>query len=126
QAERHRVLSLPSAEGGIGGAVAGLGPLASARDLSLWHAAGLSDRLPAQSWHLATQLPPSAATRFLLGWLMGAYRMSRYRLDGPERPRAPRRWRAISSTRRPTTSGPKSWPRPPWIWREAGPRAVRC
>lgn len=88
QAERHRVLSLPSAEGGIGGAVAGLGELPSARDLTLWHAAGLSDRLPAQSWHLATPLPPPAATRLLLGWLMGAYRMSRYRLDGAEPPRA--------------------------------------
>jgi len=88
QAERHRVLSLPSTEGGIGGAVAGLGSLASARDLTLWHAAGLSDRLPAQSWRLATPLPPAAATRFLLGWLMGAYRMDRYRLDGPEPARA--------------------------------------
>jgi leucyl aminopeptidase len=88
QAERHRVLSLPSAEGGIGGAVAGLGALSSARDLTLWHAAGLSDRLPANSWHLATPLPPPAATRFLLGWLMGGYRMSRYRLDAAEPPRA--------------------------------------
>lgn len=88
QAERHRVLSLPSAEGGIGGAVAGLGALAGAHELTLWHAAGLSDRLPAQAWHLATPLPPKAATRLLLGWLMGAYRMSRYRLDGPQVPRA--------------------------------------
>jgi len=88
QAERHRVLSLPSAEGSIGGAVAGLGALASAGDLTLWHAAGLCDRLPAQSWRLATPLPPAAATRFLLGWLMGSYRMSRYRLDGSEPPRA--------------------------------------
>src|ERR1700728_3035476 len=73
QAERHRVLSLPSAEGGIGGgggraggAVAGLGALASAADLTLWNAAGLSDRLPALAWHLATPLPPPAATRFLV------------------------------------------------------------
>ena len=88
QAERHRVLSLPSAEGGIGGAVAGLGELASAADLTLWHAAGLPDRLPAQSWRLATPLPAPVATRFLLGWLMGGYRMSRYRLDGLEPPRA--------------------------------------
>ncbi|MGH8181626.1 MAG: leucyl aminopeptidase family protein, partial [Steroidobacteraceae bacterium] len=88
QAERHRVLSLPSAEGGIGGAVAGLGSLASVRDLTLWHAAGLSDRLPAQSWQVATPLTPPAATRFLLGWLMGAYRMDRYRLEGAEPARA--------------------------------------
>jgi leucyl aminopeptidase len=88
QAERHRVLSLPSAESGIGGAVAGLGSLASVRDLTLWHAAGLSDRLPAQSWQLATPLTPPAATRFLLGWLMGAYRMDRYRLEGAKPARA--------------------------------------
>jgi leucyl aminopeptidase len=88
QAERHRVLSLPSPEGGIGGAVAGLGALPCADELTLWHAAGLSDRLPAQSWHLATPLPARAATRLLLGWLMGGYRMTRYRLDGPQPPRA--------------------------------------
>jgi leucyl aminopeptidase len=88
QAERHRVLSLPSAEGGIGGAVAGLGELASVGDLTLWHAAGFPDRLPAQSWRLATPLPAPVATRFLLGWLMGGYRMNRYRLDGSEPARA--------------------------------------
>ncbi|HEV7139310.1 MAG TPA: leucyl aminopeptidase family protein [Steroidobacteraceae bacterium] len=86
--ERHRVLSLPAADGAIGGALVGLGSLASAGNLTLWHAAGLSERLPAQSWHLATPLAPSAATRFVLGWLMGSYRMSRYRLDAPEPPRA--------------------------------------
>jgi leucyl aminopeptidase len=88
QAEKHRVLSLPALDGGIGGAVAGLGALASADDLTHWHSAGLADRLPAQSWHLATPLAQPAATRFLLGWLMGAYRMSRYRLDTPDLPRA--------------------------------------
>jgi leucyl aminopeptidase len=88
QGERHRVLSLPSPEGGIGGAVVGLGALSGAQDLTLWHAAGLSERLPPQSWHLARPLPPRAATRFLLGWLMGAYRLSRYRLEGAPAPRA--------------------------------------
>jgi len=86
--ERHRVLSLPSPQGGLAGAVLGLGALTAAKDLTPWHAAGLSERLPAQSWHLATPLPPPAATHFLLGWLMGAYRMARYRLDGPQPPRA--------------------------------------
>jgi leucyl aminopeptidase len=88
QAERHRVLSLPAHGGQIGGAVVGLGTLRCADDLTLWHAAGLSDRLPARSWHLATPLASEAATRFLLGWLVGAYRMSRYRLGGPQAPRA--------------------------------------
>ncbi|MGA7541042.1 MAG: leucyl aminopeptidase family protein [Steroidobacteraceae bacterium] len=88
QAERHRVLSFPSPEGGGGGAVLGLGSLRSAHELTLWHSAGLSDRLPAQLWHLATGLQPRAATHFLLGWIMGGYRMMRYRLEGSEPPRA--------------------------------------
>ena len=88
QAERHRVLSLPSPEGGLGGAVLGLGALKSANELTLWHAAGLPARLPAHSWHLATPLPPRSATHFLLGWLVGGYRMMRYRLEGPQPPRA--------------------------------------
>jgi len=49
QAEKHRVLSYPSDDGAIGGAVAGMGPLRSLADLKLWHAAGLADRLPAHT-----------------------------------------------------------------------------
>lgn len=80
QGERHRVLTLPSRDGGIAGAVAGLGALRAVADLKWWHAAGLSDRLPAQAYHLASTLPPEAATHFVVGWLMGSYRMSRYRV----------------------------------------------
>jgi len=87
QAERHRVLALPGPGGGIAGAIAGLGPLASAADLKLWHAAGLADRLPAQTYHLAAPLPPAAATHFALGWLIGGYRFGRYR-NPPGAPRA--------------------------------------
>ena len=83
QAERHRVLTLPG-EGGIGGAVLGLGPLAEAAQLTPWHAAGLTERLPAMAWYLARPLPPPAATHFVLGWLLGGYRMSRYRLAAAE------------------------------------------
>ncbi|MDB6088055.1 MAG: leucyl aminopeptidase, partial [Gammaproteobacteria bacterium] len=79
QAERHRVLTLPSPDGGIAAAVAGLGALRAVGDLKLWHAAGLPDRLPVQAYHLATPLPPESATHFVAGWLMGSYRMSRYR-----------------------------------------------
>src|SRR5262245_28417972 len=79
QAEKQKVLALPGANGGIGGAVVGLGSLGSLADLKLWHAAGLSDRLPAHAYHLANALPPGAATQFALGWLVGAYRFTRYR-----------------------------------------------
>jgi leucyl aminopeptidase len=88
QAERHRVLAYPGADGGIGGAVAGLGSLRSVGELKVWHAAGLSDRLPAQTYHVANELRQDAATHFVLGWLMGAYRMMRYRSVAPATPRA--------------------------------------
>jgi leucyl aminopeptidase len=88
QAERHRVLAYPGADGGIGGAVAGLGSLRSVGELKVWHAAGLSDRLPAQTYHVANELRQDAATHFVLGWLMGAYRMMRYRSVVPTTPRA--------------------------------------
>jgi leucyl aminopeptidase len=88
QAERHRVLAYPGADGGIGGAVAGLGSLRSVGELKVWHAAGLSDRLPAHAYHVANELRQDAATHFVLGWLMGAYRMTRYRSVAPATPRA--------------------------------------
>ncbi len=79
QAERHRVLAVPDGAGGIAGAVVGLGSLKSAAEVTLWHAAPLSDRLPAGTYALASVLPPAAATQFALGWLVGAYRLARYR-----------------------------------------------
>jgi len=87
-AERHRVLAYPGADGGIGGAVAGLGSLRSVGELKVWHAAGLSDRLPAHAYHVANELRQDAATHFVVGWLMGAYRMMRYRSVAPAAPRA--------------------------------------
>jgi leucyl aminopeptidase len=79
QAEKQRVLMLPAAGGGIAGAVVGVGSLGSGADLKLWQAAGLADRLLPEKYHLASVLPPPAATQFVLGWLVGAYRFSRYR-----------------------------------------------
>jgi leucyl aminopeptidase len=88
QAEKHRALAYPNADGSVGGAVVGLGSLRSVGDLKIWHAAGLSDRLPAHTYHVANELRRDAATHFLLGWLMGAYRMTRYRSVAPVTPRA--------------------------------------
>jgi len=88
QAEKHRAVTYPGAEGGIAGAVVGLGSLRCPAELKVWHAAGLSDRLPGATYHLANPLRSDAATHFLLGWLMGAYRMARYRTAAPATPRA--------------------------------------
>ncbi len=87
QGERHRVLTLPGEEGVVG-ALLGLGALGSAGELGPWHAAGAPERLPALPWRLGASLPPRAATHFVLGWLLGGYRMGRYRLDGPYTPGA--------------------------------------
>ena len=87
-AEKHRVVAYPNAAGDLAGAVLGLGALRSAADIKLWHAAGLCDRLPAHAWHVANSLPAAAATHLTLGWLMGAYRMNRYRSNQPQVPRA--------------------------------------
>jgi leucyl aminopeptidase len=88
QAERHRVLTIPGPEGAIAAAVVGLGSIRTPGDVKLWHGAGLSDRLPAQAYHLATPLPAEAATHFVLGWVMGSYRLSRYRTAAHQIPRA--------------------------------------
>jgi leucyl aminopeptidase len=87
QAERQRVLVLPGESGQLGGAVLGLGPLREVDDLNLWHAAGLSERLPGEHYRLATVLKPAAATQFALGWLIGSYRITRYR-SATQAPRA--------------------------------------
>ena len=79
QAERHRVTVIPGSDGSMAGAVAGLGALSTIDELTLWHAAGLVDRLPAAHWRVATPLSSAAATHFMLGWLTGGYRFSRYR-----------------------------------------------
>jgi leucyl aminopeptidase len=79
QAERHRVLTLPDATGALGGALLGLGALRTAEDLTLWHVAGLPERLPPGDYTLAHPLGGVAATQLVLGWLTGAYRMGRYK-----------------------------------------------
>ncbi|HTV80134.1 MAG TPA: leucyl aminopeptidase family protein [Steroidobacteraceae bacterium] len=87
QAERQRLLVLPGDSGQVGGALLGLGPLRDSDELNLWHAAGLSERLPGEQYRLASTLRPPAATQFALGWLVGSYRITRYRSAG-QAPRA--------------------------------------
>ncbi|HEY4975266.1 MAG TPA: hypothetical protein VII41_16750, partial [Steroidobacteraceae bacterium] len=83
-AERHRLLLLPAVDGGIAGALWGLGALPKAEELALWDAAPLPERLPAGNFRIAGALPPSAATQFALGWLLGSYRLTRYRGTPPK------------------------------------------
>ncbi len=75
--EKHRVVLLPDSAGGIAGAVGGLGRRNG--PLSLWHAAGFVERLPARRFRLAQQFAPDEATQMALGFAYGAYHFDRYR-----------------------------------------------
>jgi leucyl aminopeptidase len=77
--ERHRLQLLPDASGAVAGVVLGLGTAKSIDELTLWDAAPLSERLPAGTYRLATTVSAHAATQFALGWLLGSYRLTRYR-----------------------------------------------
>jgi leucyl aminopeptidase len=75
--ERHRVLLVPDAHGSAMLAVAGLGKRQG--ELSLWHVAGLPERLPPRRYRLAQDFGAAAATQICLGFEYGAYRYDRYR-----------------------------------------------
>lgn len=85
RAERHQVAALAASDGGVRGAVLGLGALASIENLEPWHLAGAPDRLPAGAWRIETALPAPAATAAAIGWAHGQYRFERFR----SKPRAP-------------------------------------
>jgi leucyl aminopeptidase len=77
KAEKHRVVLLPDAAGGIAGAVGGLGRRTG--ELSLWQAAGFVERLPARRFRLVQEFSSAEATQLGLGFAYGAYRFDRYR-----------------------------------------------
>lgn len=77
--ERCKVLLIPGASGMPVAVVAGLGRRSASEELNCWNVAGLPDRLPDGSYHLAQPLSAAAATQFAFGWAYGQYRFERYR-----------------------------------------------
>jgi leucyl aminopeptidase len=77
KAEKHRAVLLPNSDGSTACAVAGLGKRPG--ELSLWHAAGLAERLPARRFRFAQEFTAAEATQLALGFAYGAYRFERYR-----------------------------------------------
>jgi leucyl aminopeptidase len=83
KAEKHRVLLVPDPQGCALLALAGLGKRHG--ELSLWHVAGLPERLPPRRYRLAQDFSAAAATQIYLGFAYGAYRFERYRPARAER-----------------------------------------
>lgn len=83
KAEKHRVLLVPDPSGAAMLAVAGLGKRQG--ELSLWHVAGLPERLPPRRYRPAQNFTAAEATQLCLGFAYGAYRYERYRPAKPER-----------------------------------------
>jgi leucyl aminopeptidase len=82
--EKHRVVLLPDSGGGLIAAVGGLGRRQGG--LSLWHAAGLAERLPACRFRLVQEFTREEATQLCLGFAYGAYRFDRYRAAKSDMP----------------------------------------
>jgi len=81
--ERHRVVTLPDAEGNLAAAVCGLGRRDG--ELSLWHAAGIAERLPPCRFRLRQSFSANEATQLCLGFAQAAYRFERYRRSNAPR-----------------------------------------
>jgi leucyl aminopeptidase len=84
QGEKHRVVLLPDSDGGLAAAVCGLGRRQG--EVSLWHATGLAERLPARRFRLVQEFTPAEATQLCLGFAYGAYRFDRYRAAKSDMP----------------------------------------
>jgi leucyl aminopeptidase len=83
RAERHRIGLIPDSNGALHSVVLGLGKRAGQGEPTLWHMAGVADRLPAGSYRIATALTATAMTQCALGWGYGQYRFERYRKSAP-------------------------------------------
>src|SRR5271170_6639791 len=59
RAEKHRVVLVPDSAGALAAAVGGLGRRQG--ELSLWHAAGLAERLPPRRFRLAQRFTAAEA-----------------------------------------------------------------
>lgn len=77
--ERHRLALIPDVSGHVQAAVLGLGKRGGVAEPTLWHAAGLPERLPAGRYRIATALSVAAHTQCAIGWGYGQYRFERYK-----------------------------------------------
>ena len=74
KAEPGAVALIPSQEGGIARVLTGI-----RRDEPVWALGGLPETLPPGVYALAGNPGPAIASRYALGWALGAYEFSRYK-----------------------------------------------
>ena len=88
KADKQQLALVPQADGAIGSAVLGLGPLTDCGAVDLWHVAGLPERLPAgTTWRIANaELDARSATAIALGWAYGSYRFESYKSGATAKP----------------------------------------
>jgi leucyl aminopeptidase len=77
--ERHRLALIPEANGRVQAVVLGLGKRGGLLEPTLWHIAGLPERLPAGHYRIATAMTAAAHTQCAIGWGYGHYRFERYK-----------------------------------------------
>ena len=77
--KRNKVVLLPNSQGEFASVVFGLGKRGQDEALNLWHGAALADRVPEGTYQLTSQLSPTEATQFALGWEYAQYRFERYK-----------------------------------------------
>lgn len=78
EAAPGRFILLPGKDGRTAHVVACLSD-----PVSMWDLAGLPRQLPAGTYALAKELDGEAEAKLALGWLLGAYRFTRYKKDEP-------------------------------------------
>ncbi|MBC7983111.1 MAG: leucyl aminopeptidase family protein, partial [Candidatus Obscuribacterales bacterium] len=83
--ERHKLGLIPDTQGKLQSAVLGLGKHSGQGEVTLWHFAGLPDRLPDGSYHIASSLSSAAIAQCVLGWGYGRYKFERYKKPSPEK-----------------------------------------
>src|SRR5258706_6466591 len=83
--EKHRVVLLPDSAGGVAAAVGGLGKRLG--ELSLWHAAGIVERLPSRRFRLVQEVSAAEATQLCLGFAYGGHSLDPFPATGGEAPR---------------------------------------
>ena len=77
---------LPGPDGRPAGALLGMGTAAKRRR-GRFHVARAAARLPEGTWAIATPMTGAEAEEAALGWLLAAYRFTRYKSDAPQKAR---------------------------------------